>query len=248
MDNFKYPIEDLPYDVLATFGLTQEMIDDLPESVMKAILNGMRSPVLPITRMGRDGKKYKDKARIRLTETEEGIDILLLPCYGECNISEFNEDIQNILISGAVVKCNVNEKGMCFIQLDRATNRLLIAPADVIEQNISILKNSLSISDKIVEEAKKGNVAVSTLKNETFAFGVDLLMESGIRIAKGDAEKWSNAAEIDNNRYFFGIFGCWVTNAIDEMSYVSEDNYTPEMLAIQQREYEKAKRTRGVTI
>ena len=39
-----------------------------------------------------------------------------------------------------------------------------------------------------------------------------------------------------------------MTNAIDEMSYVSEDNYTPEMLAIQQKEYDKAKRTRGVTI
>ena len=40
---------EIPYGTLERFGLTQEMIEDLPVDVLQNICNGRRSPVLPIT-------------------------------------------------------------------------------------------------------------------------------------------------------------------------------------------------------
>ena len=40
---------DIPYGTLANYGLTHEMIDDLPESVMTKLLHGCYTPILPLT-------------------------------------------------------------------------------------------------------------------------------------------------------------------------------------------------------
>ena len=55
--------EEIPYEVLQRFGLSQEMIEDLPQSVLSAIRDGRRSPVLPICYTCEDGTKEHDRAR-----------------------------------------------------------------------------------------------------------------------------------------------------------------------------------------
>ena len=40
---------DIPYEILEQHGLTHEMIDDLPQSVMNKLLHGEFTPLLPIT-------------------------------------------------------------------------------------------------------------------------------------------------------------------------------------------------------
>ena len=40
---------EVPYQTLAKFGLTHEMIEDLPMHALDDISNGRPSPVLPVT-------------------------------------------------------------------------------------------------------------------------------------------------------------------------------------------------------
>ena len=41
-------LEKIPFDILAEYGMTREMLEDLPEHVLDAIANGGRSPLLSI--------------------------------------------------------------------------------------------------------------------------------------------------------------------------------------------------------
>ena len=49
MSRYKFQEDEVPYAILEEFGLTQEMIEDLPVDVYHDILNGRLSPVLPIS-------------------------------------------------------------------------------------------------------------------------------------------------------------------------------------------------------
>ena len=52
--------EEIPYGVLETFGLTREMVEDLPLRVLQQISNGRRSPVYPF--MSRTTKVTSSRA------------------------------------------------------------------------------------------------------------------------------------------------------------------------------------------
>lgn len=43
-----FELTELPYQVLSKFGLSREMIEDLPMRILKEICNGRHSPVLPV--------------------------------------------------------------------------------------------------------------------------------------------------------------------------------------------------------
>ena len=48
MKQVRFEFEELPYDTLSQFGLTQEMIEDLPMHILEELSHGRHSPVLPI--------------------------------------------------------------------------------------------------------------------------------------------------------------------------------------------------------
>ena len=48
MNTVRFELIELPYPTLARFGLTQEMIEDLPMRVLDEICDGRHSPVLPV--------------------------------------------------------------------------------------------------------------------------------------------------------------------------------------------------------
>ena len=48
MKQVRFEFEELPYDTLSQFGLTREMIEDLPMQTLEEISHGRHSPVLPI--------------------------------------------------------------------------------------------------------------------------------------------------------------------------------------------------------
>ena len=48
MKKEQFEFNELPYPTLARFGLTQEMIEDLPLCILKEIGKGGYSPVLPM--------------------------------------------------------------------------------------------------------------------------------------------------------------------------------------------------------
>lgn len=44
--NYSFEENEMPFDILERFGLTQTMIEDLPTDVLQNIYNGKKSPVL----------------------------------------------------------------------------------------------------------------------------------------------------------------------------------------------------------
>ena len=48
MKKVQIEFDELPFSTLERFGLTREMIEDLPMRVLEDICNGRHSPVLPV--------------------------------------------------------------------------------------------------------------------------------------------------------------------------------------------------------
>lgn len=51
----RFQDNEIPYELLASFGLSQEMVDDLPQKVLEQLLSGQRTPLLPICNVDENG-------------------------------------------------------------------------------------------------------------------------------------------------------------------------------------------------
>ena len=95
---------EMPYGTLERFGLTQEMVEDLPYDVLQNIYNGRRSPVLPITVTTEDGETETARTRFSLVRTPEGgVDVLFYPKLDECDLNLFNEQQKQRLLEGKAI-------------------------------------------------------------------------------------------------------------------------------------------------
>ena len=70
---------EIPYEKFASIGLSQEMVDDLPEMVMKKLLEGHWTPILPISVDFGDGIQRTIQARLKLERRSGTVDILIAP-------------------------------------------------------------------------------------------------------------------------------------------------------------------------
>lgn len=68
----KFKEEEIPYGILEKFGLTREMIGDLPQSVLQQVCDGYRSPVLPIHITDEGGNTYKGAHASHWSEPKQG--------------------------------------------------------------------------------------------------------------------------------------------------------------------------------
>lgn len=82
--------EEYPLDILSEFGLTEEMIYDLPDYVHERLESGLKSPLLPISIRQPFGLTHC-YAKFCLTETEDGIDVLFSPKLKEADLSSFTD-------------------------------------------------------------------------------------------------------------------------------------------------------------
>ena len=97
--NYNFDENEMPYGILERFGLTQEMIEDLPTDIIQNIFNGRLSPVLPVHITADDGEEVKARTRFSLVRMPEGnVDILFFPKLDEYDFKVFNEQQkQNLL-------------------------------------------------------------------------------------------------------------------------------------------------------
>ena len=92
---YNFDENEMPYGTLERFGLTQEMIEDLPTDVLQNILNGRHSPVLPVHIIADDGEEVKARTRFCLVRTPEGnVDVLFFPKLDEYDLKVFNAFLQ----------------------------------------------------------------------------------------------------------------------------------------------------------
>ena len=94
MEEKKFYREDYPLDILGEFGLTEEMIYDLPDFVHETIERGGKSPLLPIS-IEQPFGVTRGYAKFSLVDTEDGIDVVFYPRFKQANLAVFGEEQKN---------------------------------------------------------------------------------------------------------------------------------------------------------
>ena len=100
----KFSEQEIPYGTLEKFGLTQTMVEDLPQSIMNRLLESRWTPVLPIITEDEYGEKHKAAARIKLVRKTDGsVDVCFAPYCGFTKISE--KSMTFVLEDGGMLWC-----------------------------------------------------------------------------------------------------------------------------------------------
>ena len=226
--------EEMPYHILQKFGLTQEMIEDLPLRVLQDISKGFRSPVLPISVTDEQGRVIESRTRFSLIRNEDGkVDVLFYPQLQQSNLTQFSEDKRSRLLSGkAIIDEMPSAKGKetsAFHQIDVSTGQVLSVPTPVIGRNLQLITNEFHLSNAELNCLKNGEVLTINLGEEQLTMGIDLNEPTGIRLSDGDEQKWRQQTKREWGKYNFGCFGCWTMDEDGNLDYVHEDDYTEEM-------------------
>ena len=227
--------EEIPYESLAKYGLTREMIDDLPELVKNRMLSGRDTQILPFTTV--EGNNVNTHfARLLLTHRDNGeVGVYFAPAWERGEMTGYPADIQKELLRGKVLKQYIPDKGECYLQYDKDTNKVISYPCRILEANIREFVTNLGWGEPLEQSLK--DCEIVTIKDEwnndiddTFSVGVDLKTDVGLRISSGDVVKWRREmTEESLPKYSFGLFGCWINDDIEGMKYVKEEDYTDEM-------------------
>lgn len=169
MEEKRFHREDYPLDILAEFGLTEEMIYDLPEFVHETLERGGKSPLLPICVEQPFGVTHA-YAKFCLIETEEGLDVMFSPKLKSINLDAFSEEERQSLLSGKVIVAEVDDKAVtdegveemqriqAFVQLDRDTNGVIYTPTQVIGRNLNAVATEYELSGEDLNSFWKGGL------------------------------------------------------------------------------------------
>lgn len=227
--------EEIPYEILGNYGMTHQMIEDLPEMVKNRMLSGRETPSLPF-QIVQDNNVKTVFARILLFHRDNGeVGVYFIPVWERGDLSGYTAKTQKNLLSGKVVKQYIPDTGECYLQFDKDTNKVMSFPCRLLDANISALVANLGWGDSLEQTLR--NCEVVTIRDEwnnddenSFSVGIDLKTDVGLRISSGDVINWRREmVEEPLPKYNFGIFGCWINDDIEGMKYVKEDDYTEEM-------------------
>ena len=104
MKKVRFEEHEVPYKVLGQFGLTREMIEDLPLFALEDIGRGRRSPVLPIRVSDEDGQTVKSRTRFALVRLDDGkVDVVFYPVLETSPLEQYNEEQQKQLMEGKAI-------------------------------------------------------------------------------------------------------------------------------------------------
>ena len=250
MELERFTEQEIPVEKLSNFGITKEMIEDLPVQVKERLLAGRETPLMPIITENVDGEKVMSQARFSLIRVNNGtVDFLFSPRWKANDLEEFTPSQKRTLKAGKVTIGDVEGKGLCFLQFDDSIQQVMSVPVGVIRQNISILQQELNLPENITKDVAKGEVVeITDDKGNITSLGVDLEQVTGLRAANGNIQTWEKEAGIISlPKYSFGMYGCWVTDENNNMSYVTEDNMTEEMRQLRNSSNDKSQQ-KGKTI
>ena len=228
---------EMPYGTLERFGLTQEMIEDIPVDVLQNIYNGRRSPVLPIIITAEDGETEPERTRFSLVRTSEGgADVLFFPKLDEYDLNLFNEEQKQRLLEGKAIigylennEENKEAGGKRFFQIDPESKQVHCVPMPVIGRNMQYVADRYHLTGAEMQKLQNGDILTIVEDDEEQSIGIDLNSNTGIRFAAGNELVWKREAKRDWDKFNFGIFGCWAMDEDGNLDYIPEENYTEEM-------------------
>ena len=227
---------EIPFQTLDRLGLTREMIEDLPVRITNDILEGRRSPVLPIMVVDNDGNEVKSRSRFKLIRKEDGnVDALFYPEIEKADLRLFSEQNRALLEKGKTIIATIPDKNgsmvRSFVQIDNETNQVLSAPVQVIARNLQFISEDIHLSEAEFNNLQNGEPVtfVRDDDDEPITVGIDLSNRTGARVSPGDAKMWSEQRTRDWDKFTFGIYGCWVMGEDGNLDYVKEEDYTDEL-------------------
>lgn len=141
--------EEIPYETLSDFGLTREMIEDLPMSVIDDITAGNVTPVLPIRVKADDDRSIRAKSRFSLSRLSNGVNVVFFPVLEHAPLEQFDDQQRNLLKEGKAILAEINKEGekiTAFVQVDTATNQVMSVPSPVIGRNLQVIADEVSLS------------------------------------------------------------------------------------------------------
>ena len=108
MNTVRFELIELPYPTLARFGLTQEMIEDLPMRVLDEICDGRHSPVLPVRVRDEKGELIESRSRFALVRRDDGLsDVVFYPVLESSPLERYDEAQQKQLLAGKAILADV---------------------------------------------------------------------------------------------------------------------------------------------
>lgn len=232
MNNYiRFTPDEVPYGMLEKYGLTQQMLEDLPKCVMQRFLTGQPTPALPVVSENIEGIKTVTPTRITLVRLSDGtVDVSFAPRWTDKDLSDFTAEQQDNLLKGNVIVTEMPNKGKCFLQFDDSINKVIGVPSILINKNISLLIRSYGLDDGYKATLENGGVIEIKVNDQVVSAGIDLNEPSGIRTADGDIIAWQQDANADRlPKYSFGLFGCWVADDSNILTYVPEEQYDEDM-------------------
>lgn len=234
MKSQQFHPSEIPYGTLAKFGLTQDMVEDLPQAVQENILNGRRSPVLPIQITDDDGNVIKARTRFALVRLDGNeVEVMFYPQLAKCNLDRFTPEEQKALLANqAIIATATMPDGKtipAFHQLDPGTNQILYVPTPVIGRNLEIVAKTMNLTDAEVTCLQKGTPLSTIEDDDMHTVGINLNEKTGVSIVRGDVKQWKDAQRDFIGKYSFGLNGCWVMDNEGNLDYIPEDAYTEEI-------------------
>lgn len=225
---------EVPYQTLAKFGLTHEMIEDLPIHALDDISNGRPSPVLPVSMEVNEGYSIKSRTRFALVRMADGnVDVMFYPVLKYAPLDKFTKEQQELLKQGKAVVADVDMPDgahvKAFVQIDGETNQVMAVPTPVIGRNLQVPSDELCLGGTELKSIQNGEALTFAVEDEPVTVGIDLKSDTGIRFANGDGEQWRKEGKREWDKYTFGIYGCWVMDDDGNLDYVPEEEYTEEL-------------------
>lgn len=245
-----FEFNELPYPALARFGLTREMIEDLPMRVLEEIGQGGYSPVLPVRVTDENGEVIESRSRFAFIRMVNGeVDVVFYPALKSSPLERYNEAQQKQLLDGKAIVADVEmadgRRSKAFVQIDGETKQVMYVPTPIIARNLKVLAEVMHLGAVEVNGMQNGDPLTAVVDDEPVTVGIDLHSKTGIRFCAGDSQQWSEQPKREWDKYTFGCYGCWVMDDDGNLGYVPEEEYTEELWNEQKKSAER-NRTAGL--
>ncbi|MCD8287889.1 MAG: DUF4099 domain-containing protein [Porphyromonadaceae bacterium] len=234
MKQARFEFEELPCQTLSQFGLTREMIEDLPVRSLEEISHGRHSPVLPIRISDGNGGVIEERSRFALVRKENGeADVVFYPVLKKSPLEKYDSEQRKQLERGKVILTDIvsadGRKSKAFVQIDGATGQVMSVPTQIVARNLQLLQEKGKLSGAEIRVIQQGEPLTFVMEDEPVTIGIDLNERDCIRICQGDTRKWTEQAKREWDKYTFGCYGCWVMDDDGNLDYVPEEQYTEEL-------------------
>lgn len=234
MNQSQFTEEEIPYHILNRFGLTREMIEDLPEGLGQRLRDGRTTPVLPIKVIADNGDTILAAARLSLHRNSDGdVRVMFYPRLEKIDLSRFPEAQRKPISGGETVISEFSlpdgKRAPAFYQINPETNQVMAVPVAVVDNNIRVIADELRLTPPEVNCLRNGKLLTTQYQDKMWTIGVSLREQPGIRVVCGDEDTWREDDRRDYGKFNFGLNGCWISNDEGGLDYVPEDEYTEEL-------------------